>query len=47
MIELQFDDELSLSGSEINKEEGKDVYCYREASLTLRNRSSLGFSLDE
>ena len=56
-IELLFDDEFGLSGSEISEEEGEDSYCYRgEAHLTKESvedfgskpvSSSSGFSLDD
>ena len=57
MIELLFDDEFGLSGSEINEEDGKDTYCYGgEACMTKESvedfgskfvNSSSGFSLDK
>ena len=57
MIELLFDDEFGLSGSEISEEEGEDAYCYRGEACSTKESvddigsklvsSSSGFSLDE
>ena len=58
MIELLFDNEFHLSGSEISEEEGEDTYCYRGevCSTTKESVEDFGskkvssyssFSLDE
>ena len=55
-IELLFDDEFSISGSEISEEEGEDAYCYRGEGCSTKEPvedfgsksvSSSDFSLDE
>ena len=56
-IELLFDDEFSLSGSELSEGGGKDAHCYRGEACSTKESledfrsksvsSSSGFSLDE
>ena len=38
MIELLFDNEFGLSGSEISEEEGEDAYCYRGEACSTKNK---------
>ena len=46
MIELLFDIEFGLSGSEISEDEGENTYCYRgEASLSKESVEDFGNKL--